>query len=222
MARSQALRVAARADRPHGALLGVGARAAHWTRDLLVLRADPRVRRVSDSGHRRWAGPNEPTRQRDQVARRRSLLPLVHVPVHPDPVRRPRVRLLAVVQRRALDPRRHRAGAHDGDGQRDRDQHRPRASRAQARQHGALAEPRRARPERLWALLHRAQSRPPRARRHPRGPRQRAHGGELLRLPPAHRCGQPALGLGSSSARACSGWIAASGRRATTSSAPGR
>ena len=82
-----------------------------------------------------------------------------------------------------------------GDGQRDRHQHRPRA-RPQAREPRALAEPGRARAERLRALLHRAQPRPPRARGHPRGPRQRAPRRELLRVPAAHGARQPALGLG--------------------------
>ncbi len=60
------------------------------------------------------------------------------------------------------DPRQHRPGTDGGDGQRHRHQHRPRA-RPQARQRGALAEPGGAGAERLRALLHRAQPRPPRA-----------------------------------------------------------
>jgi alkane 1-monooxygenase len=59
----------------------------------------------------------------------------------------------------------------------------------------ALAQPRRARPERLRALLHRAQPRPPRARRHPRGSGQLAPGRELLRVLP-RTVRQPALELG--------------------------
>ena len=137
----------------------------------------------------------QPARQRPQVARAGPLLPLVHLRLHPDPVRRPRPRLLAVVERRPLGRRKHRPGADHGRGRRDRDQHRPRA-RPQARQLGALAEPGRARPDRLRPLLHRAQPRPPRPRRHPRGPGQLAAGRELLGLPAAHRRRQPALGLG--------------------------
>ncbi len=84
---------------------------------------------------------------------------------------------------------------HDRRRRRDRDQHRPRA-RPQARQLGALAEPGRPGADRLRPLLHRAQPRPPRPRRHPRGPGQLAAGRELLGLPAAHRRRQPALGLG--------------------------
>ena len=51
-------------------------------------------------------------------------------------------------------------------------------------------------PDRLRPLLHRAQPRPPRPRRHAGGPGQLAAGRELLGLPAAHRRRQPALGLG--------------------------
>ena len=114
-----------------------------------------------------------------------------------------------------------RPGADDGRRRRHRDQHRPRA-RPQARQPRALAEPRRPRPDRLRPLLHRAQPRPPRPRRHPRGPGQLAAGGELLGLPAAHRRRQPALAPGGSSAPASTAWASRTGRSATTSSAPGR
>ena len=50
--------------------------------------------------------------------------------------------------------------------------------------------------DRLRALLRRAQPRPPRARRHAGGSRQRAAGRELLRVPAAHGARQPALGAG--------------------------
>ena len=63
---------------------------------------------------------------------------------------------------------------------------------------GALAEPRRPRPDRLRPLLHRAQPRPPRPRRHSRGPGQLAAGRELLGLPAAHRRRQPAAPPGGS------------------------
>ena len=84
-----------------------------------------------------------------------------------------------------------RPRVHDRRRRRDRDQHRPRA-RPQARRARSVAEPRRPRPDRLRPLLHRAQPRPPRPRRHPRGPGQLAAGGELLGLPAAHRLRQPA------------------------------
>ena len=70
----------------------------------------------------------------------------------------------------------------------------------------ALAEQGRARAERLRPLLHRAQPRPPRPRRHARGPGQLAAGRELLGLPAAHRRRQPALGLGARGAPASTGW----------------
>ena len=94
-----------------------------------------------------------------------------------------------------------RLGADGRDGRGRRDQHRARA-RPQARELRALAQPRRAGADRLRTLLHRAQPRPPRARGHARGSRQRAHGRELLRLLAAHRLRQPALGLGARAHRA--------------------
>ena len=72
-----------------------------------------------------------------------------------------------------------------GDGRRHRDQHRARA-RPQAQAGRALAGEGRARADRLRPLLHRAQPRPPRPRRHARGPRELAPGRELLALPAAH------------------------------------
>ncbi len=86
----------------------------------------------------------------------------------------------------------------------------------------ALAQPRRARAERLRALLHRAQPRPPRARRHARGSRQRAPRRELLRVPAAHRARQPALRLGARARAPARDWTARRGACATTSSARGR
>ena len=65
----------------------------------------------------------------------------MHLPLHPGPVRRARLRLLALVERRPLDPGEPRPGADDGRRRRHRDQHRPRAW-PQARQPRALAEPR--------------------------------------------------------------------------------
>ena len=58
----------------------------------------------------------------------------------------------------------------------------------------------------LRALLHRAQPRPPRARRHPRGPRQLAAGRELLGVPAAHRQRQSAVGLGARVRAPATGW----------------
>ncbi len=87
---------------------------------------------------------------------------------------------------------------------------------------GAVAEQGGARAERVRALLHRAQPRPPRARGHPRGPGERAAGGELLRLPAPHRGRQPALGLGARAHAPGARGPLAVDARATTSSARGR
>ena len=90
----------------------------------------------------------------------------------------------------------HRPGADDGGGRRDRDQHRARARPQAGAAPRSWLSRGRPRADRLRPLLHRAQPRPPRQRRHPRGPGQLAARGELLGLPAAHRRRQPALGLG--------------------------
>ena len=221
MARPQALCVAAGPDRADPAVPGVRPGAGDGAGRLLVLRPVLGVRDLPRARPGDRDGRDQPARQRDQVAGTGSLLPLVHIRVPADPVRRPGVRVLAVVERQTLDARRRRADVDRGDGERDRDQHRARA-RPQAREHGAVAEQGGARAERVRALLHRAQPRPPRARGHPRGPGERAAGGELLRLPAAHRGRKPALRLG---ARAHAPGRAGAARRglpATTSSARGR
>ena len=189
--------------------------------DHVVVRPGPRVRDLPgarpDRRHRR----REPARQRDQVARAGPLLPLDHVRLHPDPVRRPRLRLLHLVERRPDDDRKRRPRGLDGDGRRHRDQHRPRA-RAQARQPRALAQQGRARAERLRPLLHRAQPRPPRARRDARGSGQLALRRELLVLPPAHRGRQLQVGVGARGRARSTGWARRTGRSTTTCSTRGR
>ena len=170
----------------------------------------------------RRARPQQPARQRPQVARAGPLLPLVHLRLHPDPVRRPRLRLLAVVARRPLGVgRQARPRADDRHARRDRDQHRPRA-RPQAGAARALAGQGRARADRLRPLLHRAQPRPPRPRRHPGGPGQLAARRELLGLPAAHRRSAACAPPGSSRRAPHAPRQAALVARATTSSAPGR
>ena len=80
----------------------------------------------------------------------------------------------------------------------------------------------RPRPDRLRPLLHRAQPRPPRPRRHAGGPGQLAAGGELLGLPAAHGHRQPHARPGRSRARASTASASRTGRCTTTSSTPGR
>ena len=110
----------------------------------------------------------------------------------PRPVRRPRLRLLAVGLRRPLDRRQDRARVTMAmvSGIAINTAHELGHKRAYAR---ALAEQGRARAERLRPLLHRAQPRPPRPRRDPRGPGQRPARRELLGVPAAHRRGQPGV-----------------------------
>ena len=86
----------------------------------------------------------------------------------------------------------------------------------------ALAEPGGARAERLRPLLHRAQPRSPRARRHARGPGELAARRELLPVSAANRDRQPALRLGARAHPARTTPELVRGRPATTSSAPGR
>ena len=187
--------MAAGADRPDAAVHRVGPGRTDRPGDLLAVRSVPRVRDLPAARPGDRDGRGQPARQRAQVAGAGPLLPLVHLPVHPDPVRRAGARLLAVVERQTEHARRHRARADDGGGQRRGDQHRARA-RAQARELGALAEQGRAGAERLRALLHRAQPRPPRARRDAGGPGELAAGRELLGVPAAHGERQPEVGLG--------------------------
>ena len=169
--------------------------ASDRARVLLVLGADPDLRRVPAARPGDRPRRRESPGQRAQVARAGPLLPLVHVRVPPAPVRRARVRVLAVGERRPDRAGQDRASADRGDGERDRDQHRARA-RPQARPARALAEQDRAGPERIRPLLRRAQPRPSRARGDARGSR-RARGsarasGRSCRAP----CREPRLGVG--------------------------
>ena len=106
---------------------------------------------------------------------------------------------------RPEDRPRHRPGH----GRRHRHQHRARAG-PQEGADGALVRPRRAGPDLLRPLLHRAQPRPPRPRRHAAGPGQRPPRRDRLGVLPAHRVGQPEERLGSWRRSA---WTAAASRR---------
>ena len=154
-------------------------------------------------------GLGQPARQRAQAPRGRPLLPLLHLRVHPAPVRLADRRLLVLGARRPQLPGEPGPGLHRRPGGRHRHQHRPRAG-PQAPGDGEVAVQGGAGADRLRPLLHRAQPRPPRARGHARGPGQLAAWRELLALPAAHGVGQPDLGLapGEGAARAAPGTAA--------------
>ena len=119
----------------------------------------------------------------------RPVLPLDHLPLPADPVRRLRRRVLpARDERRPVGRGQDRSGRLDRLHRRHRHQHRPRA-RPQARGQRALALQDRAGPGRLRALLHRAQPWPPRPRRDPRGPGLGPARRDVLRVLAAHRLG---------------------------------
>ena len=184
--RLQALPVAAR---PGGALAGVrrlGAARADRVGRVVVDRPDRGVRgRPGDRpGHR--SRPQQPARRRHRGAGERPVLPVDHLPLPADPVRRAGVGLLDVHPRRPAAGGQGRPGPEHRHDRRHRHQHRPRA-RAQEGAARALAGQDRAGAELLRALLHRAQPRPPRPRRHPGGPGQLAGRRVALRLPAAHR-----------------------------------
>src|SRR3954451_25480973 len=132
-------------------------------------------------GHRpaRRARPLQPAGRRHRGAREGPVLPLDHLSLSADPVRRVRRR---DVPRDPGRPRPGRQGRHR-DLHRlhrwDRHQHRPRA-RPQEGGQRALAVEDRARPELLRPLLHRAQPRSPRPRRDPGGSGLEPDGRELL------------------------------------------
>ncbi len=194
VARPQALPVADRARRP---LAGV-----HRDRDVgadrlgrVVLdRPDRDPRRRAGRRPRRRARPFQPARRRDRGAGEGPLLPLGHLPLPADPVRRVRRRDVPDRARRPVHPRpgRHR-GLHRLH-RRDRDQHRPRA-RPQEGVARALAVEDRSGAELLRPLLHRAQPWPPRPRRDPGGPRVVAARRDLLRVLAADRPRLAAVGV---------------------------
>src|SRR6202042_3868589 len=96
MARREALRVVARGGGADASVHRLRAGAPHRALALLVLGADPDLRRVPTAGSADRARLREPPGQRAQVARAGPLLPVVHVRVPAPPIRRPRVRVLAV------------------------------------------------------------------------------------------------------------------------------
>ncbi len=128
---------------------------------------------------------SNPPGRRDRGAGEGPLLPLDHLPLPADPVRRLRRRLLADRDRRPGRRGQGRARDLDRLHRRHRHQHRPRA-RTQAREPRAVAVQDRAGPELLRALLHRAQPRPPRAGGDARGPGEQPGRRELLPVLAAH------------------------------------
>ena len=154
----------------YGLWLWTGIGAWFWIGPVVILVIVP-----VDRPDRR-PGPLQPAGRCDRGAGEGQVLPLDHLPLPADPVRRLRRRdrtssraATRSARWRPLEHRQGRPGHLDRLHRRHRHQHRPRA-RPQARAERALALEDRARPELLRPLLHRAQPRPPRARRDPRGP----------------------------------------------------
>ena len=166
------------------------------------------------------ARPEQPAGRRDRGAGERPVLPVDHLPLPADPVRRPGLGLLDVHQRRtaARGPGRPRAEHRDDRGHRH--QHRPRA-RPQEGAARALAGQDRAGAELLRALLHRAQPRPPRPRRHPGGPGQLTRRRVAVRVPAAHRPRLAAQRVEPGEAAVRAARAGRTGRSATTWSTPG-
>ena len=140
------------------------------------------------------------------------VLPLGHLRVPAAAVRRARRRLLADHRpRRARRRRQARHRVHARHAQRHRDQHRAR-TRPQEGARRAVAGQDRARPDRLRALLHRAQPRPPRPRRDAGGPGvvagSASRSGRSCRAPSPARCAT----AGRSSATGCAAWASACSR----------
>ena len=117
-----------------------------------------------------------------------------------------------------------RAGAVGRRARRHRHQHRPRDG-SQEGVAGALDVQDQPGADLLRPLLHRAQPRPPRPRRHPGGPGVLALRRDLLGVPAAQRLGQRAVRAASSRPRGSAGRARARGTRApgwaTTCSTPG-
>ena len=130
------------------------------------------------------------------------------------------VGLLDVHPRRPAAGGQGRPGAEHRHDRRHRHQHRPRA-RPQEGAARALAGQDRARAELLRALLHRAQPRPPRPRRHPGGPGQLAGRRVALRVPAPHGPRLAAQRLEPREAALQRAATPRTGRSATTSSTPG-
>ncbi len=182
----QALPVAARPGGALAGLRGLGAARADRLGRVVVDRPDRGLRRRPAGRPGGRARPEQPAGRRDRGAGERPVLPVDHLPLPADPVRRPGLGLLDVHPRRAAARGQGRPRAEHRDDRRHRHQHRPRA-RPQEGAARALAGQDRAGAELLRALLHRAQPRPPRPRRHPGGPGQLPGRRVAVRVPAAHR-----------------------------------
>ncbi len=140
---------------------------------------------------------------------------LRRVPVH-------RVRPeLAGLRRRPGLAGQDRPGAVGGGARRGRHQHRPRDG-SQEGLAGALAVEDHAGADLLRPLLHRAQPRPSRPRRHPGGSRVGPLRRDVLGVPAAQRVRQPEVGMGARGQAAASGPARARGTGPTTCSTHGR
>ena len=145
-----------------------------WFGPVVRLRAHPVPR------HADRQGLGQPARQRAQVARGGPLLPLVHLRLHPAPVRGAGLRLLAcgpTAASRFLESLGLALTVAMVGGIAINTAHELGHKRKKLRE---VAVEGRARADRLRPLLHRAQPRPPRARRDARGPGQLAPRRELL------------------------------------------
>ena len=176
----QALPVADRPGRAEPGVRRLRRLPRHRVEHLVLGRPDRDPRHRPRDRPDRRARPLQPARRRDRGAGAGPLLPLDHLPLPADPVRRlPRRdgrgrrlgRLRAPRRPAADDDRQDRAGHLDRLHRRHRHQHRPRA-RPQEGGQRALAVQDRAGAGLLRPLLHRAQPRPPRPRRDPGGPGQ--------------------------------------------------
>ena len=87
---------------------------------------------------------------------------------------------------------------------------------------GTLAGQDHAGPDLLRPLLHRAQPRPPRPRRHAGGSRVGPLRRDVLGVPAAQRVGQPEVVVGAGGRSGCAGSARARGTGPTTCSTPGR
>ena len=193
-------------------------------------RADPALHPAAGAGPALRPRRPEPARRGDGAAGERQVLPLLHLHLHPVPVRQRDLRRvpvhrvgpeLAGLRRRAGLAGQDRPGAVGRRARRRRHQHRPRDG-PQEGLAGALAVQDHAGADLLRPLLHRAQPRPPRPRRHPGGSRVGPVRRDVLGVPAAQRVRQPASRRGSWRPSGCGGPARARGTGPTTCSTPGR
>ena len=218
MARQEALPVADGADRADGvvrdAAAGVDVQPVGLARGgagAVLDRADSALHPAACPGPALRPGRAEPARRGDGAAGERQVLPLLHLHLHPVPVRQRdlgrlpvhRVRPeLAGIRRRTELAGQDRSGAVGGRARRGRHQHRARDGSQEGRTRAVVVE-NHAGADVLRPLLHRAQPRPPRAGGHPGGSRVGPLRRDLLGVPAAQRVGQPEILVGAGSCSVC-------------------